>query len=93
MKFIYIFLFALIFCKLSLGELTAEFVVTPEDFSLGSQFTAKCKVSGFDSSKYFSYSADFYLNPSDSRILRKNPRIDFDLAKWTVMKSSIFFSI
>lgn len=90
MKQMFLFVFVLFLFQLSTAKITAEFSVTPDDFSLGTQFTAKCTVSGFETSKYFSHAAVFYLNPSDSQIRRNNPKIDFDLATWTVMKSSKF---
>lgn len=88
MKKLFFCVFVFYLCQFSTGEITAEFSVTPDDFSLGTQFTAKCKVNGIDTSKYFSYAAVFYLNPSDSKIRRNSPKINFVLATWTVMKSS-----
>lgn len=77
----------------------ADFSVLPDAFSLGSQFTATCTVSGFDPSKYFQYSVVFYVKPSETRlaVFKKTPRIDLDLAKWSVYPSStitfLFFNL
>jgi len=72
---------------------TVQFSVTPSDFSVGTQFSSKCIIDGFDPTTKFQYSVVFYVKPTDSRVLaklKKSPRIDLEVASWTVYPQSTY---